>query len=80
MIAPESCATGSYCNRLFLRYVLLAPQLIDKDPRAIESIAPRGEGKGAKIGACRLVVQSRTIERYLPTNASQASAATVFLA
>ena len=80
MIAPESFATGSYRNRLFLRYVLLAPQLIDKDPRAVESVASRGEGKDAKIGACQPVVQSRTIERYLPTNASQGSAQMVFLA
>ena len=44
MIAPENFVTGSYRNRPFLRYVLLTPQLIDKDPHAVESVASRGEG------------------------------------
>src|ERR1700760_2902059 len=37
-----------------------------------------GGGKHAKIGTRRLVLQSRTIERYLPTNAKRADTRTAF--
>jgi hypothetical protein len=51
---------------------LFAPQLSDKDLRAVEGVSSRGRGvKRAKIGARRLVVQSRTIGKYLPTMAGK---------
>jgi hypothetical protein len=47
----------------------------------VQEIASRARGKArtkrAKLGACRLVIQSRIIEQYLRTNVKQESAQTV---
>jgi hypothetical protein len=47
--------------------------MIDKDLRAVESVASQRDGgvRSAKISTCRLVAQSRTIEKFLPAYARQ---------